>query len=316
MHVHNVISGRVWVDMVGEVNVQAHPVFETDPSTGATGPSATRGGERASFRLKKGSKPNPGKPDARGALEGNVFDRHGVQTATLTGNCLDTLWICTDETYTGDAPVRLKKSFTAAPVSETHSVRDAAASAEASSVRGMENGGTDDARDARTDSQTSQTKYLAWRFGGLARDAARQYGFTPFAIALNELTPEGTRNLPPTDSRFRPDMRALENGDSEEASRASAGGGPQPRARARWRKKGETTRRRGSRGGGTIEPNDVEVHDEGNASSLSRIPESRSRPRPGEDPRPATSRRPARARSRASPLRKKRKTRRRRSGST
>ena len=26
--------------------------------------------------------------------------------------------------------------------------------------------------------------------------------------------------MPPTDSRFRPDMRALENGDSEEASRA------------------------------------------------------------------------------------------------
>ena len=92
MHVHNVISGRVWVDMVGEVNVQAHPVFETDPSTGATGPSATRGGERASFRLKKGSKPNPGKPDARGALEGNVFDRHGVQTAThreLSGHSVD-----------------------------------------------------------------------------------------------------------------------------------------------------------------------------------------------------------------------------------
>ena len=66
MHVHNVISGRVWVDMVGEVNVQAHPVFETDPSTGAVERRA--GASALSFRLKKGSKPNPGKPDARGAL--------------------------------------------------------------------------------------------------------------------------------------------------------------------------------------------------------------------------------------------------------
>ena len=285
MHVHNVISGRVWVDMVGEVNVQAHPVFETDPSTGAV--EQTRGGERASFRLKKGSKPNPGKPDARGALEGNVFDRHGVQTATLTGNCLDALWICTDETYAGDAPVRLKKSFTAAPVSETHSVRDAAASAEASSVRGMENGGTDDARDARTDSQTSQTKYLAWRFGGLARDAARQYGFTPFAIALNELTPEGTRNLPPTDSRFRPDMRALENGDSEEASRAKARVEDRNRALAlARRKKGETYAPAWFARRVQSSPNNDEVHDEGNASSLSRIPEEPLATSPGRGSSP------------------------------
>ena len=230
MHVHNVISGRVWVDMVGEVNVQAHPVFETDPSTGAT--VATRGGERASFRLKKGSKPSPGKPDTRGALEGNVFDRHGVQTATLTGNCLDALWIRRDETYAGEAPVR--RFSRAAPISETTHCRDATlktslgSSAEASSARGGD-GGADDARTA------------AWRFGGLARDAARQYGFTPFAIALNELTPEGTRNLPPTDSRFRPDMRALENGDSEEASRAKVRVEDRNRALAlARRKKGET----------------------------------------------------------------------------
>ena len=49
-----------------------------------------------------------------------------------------------------------------------------------------------------------------FRWNGLAEDAARQYGFTAFAITLNELTPEMLQNLPPTDSRLRPDMRALE----------------------------------------------------------------------------------------------------------
>ena len=127
-----------------------------------------------------------------------------------------------DETYAGDAPVRSRFC-----VSKTTG-RDASAS----SVRGVDGAGADDARDART---------AAWRFGGLARDAARQYGFTPFAIALNELTPEGTRNLPPTDSRFRPDMRALENGDSEEASRAKVRVEDRNRALAlARRKKGET----------------------------------------------------------------------------
>ena len=74
----------------------------------------------------------------------------------------------------------------------------------------------------------------------MARDAARQYGFTAFAISLNELTPECARNLPPTDSRFRPDMRALENGDSEEASRAKVRVEDRNRALlAARRKKGE-----------------------------------------------------------------------------
>jgi hypothetical protein len=121
----------------------------------------------------------------------------------------------------------------AEPISDTTG-RDATlktslgSSAEASSARGGD-GGADDARTA------------AWRFGGRARDAARQYGFTPFAITLNELTPEGTRNLPPTDSRFRPDMRALENGDSEEASRAKVRVEDRNRALAlARRKKGET----------------------------------------------------------------------------
>jgi hypothetical protein len=197
MHVHNVISGRVWVDMVGEVNVIAHPVFGRDQSTGET--FVKSGGERASFKLLKGSKPVAGKTDTRGALVGGVFDRNGAKTGSISGNCLDALWLERDETYNGDAPL-------------CHVPNDS----------------------SKVDVKP------AWRFGGVARDAARQYGFTTFAISLNELTPEGTRNLPPTDSRFRPDMRALENGDSEEASRAKVRVEDRNRAlNAARRKKGE-----------------------------------------------------------------------------
>jgi len=42
--------------------------------------------------------------------------------------------------------------------------------------------------------------------------------FTAFAITLNELTPEMLTNLPPTDSRLRPDMRALEEGRGSHSS--------------------------------------------------------------------------------------------------
>ena len=286
MHVHNVISGRVWVDMVGEVNVQAHPVFETDPSTGATGPSATRGGERASFRLKKGSKPNPGKPDARGALEGNVFDRHGVQTATLTGNCLDTLWICTDETYTGDAPVRLKKVLRRRP-SPRHT------------------------RFATPRRRRRRRPYAVWktavRMTRATREPIRRLrrlntwrggsgGLAPTPLASTgsrrrhraERAHAGGHAQPAPDGfavpprHARAGKRRFRRGEPRE----SAGGGPQPRARARAAQKGETYAPAWFARRAQSSPNDVEVHDEGNASSLSRIPEEPLATSPGRGSSP------------------------------
>lgn len=43
------------------------------------------------------------------------------------------------------------------------------------------------------------------------------YHLTYFSLSLNEQVPEPDK-LPRTDSRFRPDMRLLENGDVERAS--------------------------------------------------------------------------------------------------
>lgn len=39
------------------------------------------------------------------------------------------------------------------------------------------------------------------------------YAFSTFAMQLNELDKIMEGVLPPTDSRFRPDIRAMENGD-------------------------------------------------------------------------------------------------------
>ncbi|CAG9837283.1 unnamed protein product [Diabrotica balteata] len=51
-----------------------------------------------------------------------------------------------------------------------------------------------------------------WRAGTLPPNQEHYYGFTRFAIELNELGPD-SHFLPPTDTRFRPDQRALEEGD-------------------------------------------------------------------------------------------------------
>lgn len=51
-----------------------------------------------------------------------------------------------------------------------------------------------------------------WRAGTMPPDHQRYYGFTRFAMELNELGPD-SHLLPPTDTRLRPDQRALEEGD-------------------------------------------------------------------------------------------------------
>eukprot|EP00250_Pteridium_aquilinum_P002584 c12805_g1_i1 orf=179-3232(+) len=57
-----------------------------------------------------------------------------------------------------------------------------------------------------------------WKHPAPPEDYEQQYCFSRFTIGLNELTPELRDALPPTDSRFRPDQRALEDGDLEKAT--------------------------------------------------------------------------------------------------
>lgn len=52
-----------------------------------------------------------------------------------------------------------------------------------------------------------------WRPGALPEDHEHYYGFSRFAIELNDLEPSLVDVLPSTDSRFRPDQRLLEEGN-------------------------------------------------------------------------------------------------------
>lgn len=56
-----------------------------------------------------------------------------------------------------------------------------------------------------------------WRVGELVSNAAQTYGLTTFAASLNEITELEKGKLPPTDSRLRPDQRAHERGDLDDA---------------------------------------------------------------------------------------------------
>ncbi|XP_034084220.1 oxysterol-binding protein-related protein 3 isoform X1 [Gymnodraco acuticeps] len=56
-----------------------------------------------------------------------------------------------------------------------------------------------------------------WRANAMPADLEQYYGFTKFAIELNELDPPLKLLLPPTDTRLRVDQRLLEEGNLEAA---------------------------------------------------------------------------------------------------
>ncbi|WFC94118.1 Oxysterol-binding protein 3 [Malassezia brasiliensis] len=63
---------------------------------------------------------------------------------------------------------------------------------------------------------------VLWEAAPMPPNSARYYGFTNFAMSLNEITPDLQNILPPTDSRLRPDQRALEDGDVDSAENLKA----------------------------------------------------------------------------------------------
>ncbi len=58
-----------------------------------------------------------------------------------------------------------------------------------------------------------------WRKRPLPSQAALMYKFSTFAMTLNELQEDLRNRLAPTDSRLRPDQRAMEQGDFEAANK-------------------------------------------------------------------------------------------------
>uniref|UniRef100_A0A8C3PFW5 Oxysterol-binding protein n=1 Tax=Chrysemys picta bellii TaxID=8478 RepID=A0A8C3PFW5_CHRPI len=63
----------------------------------------------------------------------------------------------------------------------------------------------------------SPTGQCLWKPNPMPRELEKNYGFTQFALELNELTPELKRFLPSTDTRLRPDQRYLEEGNVQAA---------------------------------------------------------------------------------------------------
>ncbi|KAI0999027.1 hypothetical protein K3495_g9168 [Podosphaera aphanis] len=84
-----------------------------------------------------------------------------------------------------------------------------------------------------------------WRVGELVDNPTQKYGFTTFAASLNEITPIEDGKLPISDCRLRPDQRAAELGNLDEAEKIKAGLEEKQRIRrTEMEKRGESWRPR------------------------------------------------------------------------
>lgn len=61
-------------------------------------------------------------------------------------------------------------------------------------------------------------QFTTWRRNALPEKSDWMYHWTNFTLKLNHLPDSLTSKLPPSDSRLRPDQRALEEGDIETAA--------------------------------------------------------------------------------------------------
>ncbi|XP_056908045.1 oxysterol-binding protein-related protein 7 isoform X1 [Takifugu flavidus] len=66
---------------------------------------------------------------------------------------------------------------------------------------------------------TLPTPKCIWKPNPQPKDYLLYYGFSTFAMELNELTPDLEPLLPPTDTRLRPDQRMLEEGKVDETDK-------------------------------------------------------------------------------------------------
>uniref|UniRef100_A0AAY4DSL7 Oxysterol-binding protein n=1 Tax=Denticeps clupeoides TaxID=299321 RepID=A0AAY4DSL7_9TELE len=86
-------------------------------------------------------------------------------------------------------------------------------------VVGAENDEADDMPEVQETVVVVPGSTLLWRISSRPPHSSEVYNFTNFAITLNEMEPGMEAVLSPTDCRLRPDIRAMENGDMDKASK-------------------------------------------------------------------------------------------------
>ncbi|XP_068176044.1 oxysterol-binding protein-related protein 1 isoform X2 [Antennarius striatus] len=178
--VHNIIVGQLWIEQYGNVEIVNH-----------------RTGERCFLNFK----PCGLFGKELHKVEGYILDKSKKKLCALYGKWTECLY------YIDAAAFEARKKNSKKGADEK---------------RVSTEGGSDDQEEVP--SPTTDTvevipgSQLLWRITQRPTNSSQMYSFTSFAMQLNELLKEMEGVIPQTDCRWRPDIRAMENGDIDLAS--------------------------------------------------------------------------------------------------
>lgn len=187
--VHNIIVGQLWIEQYGQMEITNHTT-----------------GDYSVLHFKPGGW--FGKDVNK--VEGSIFSADKRKRFIIRGDWTDRIQCFAVDKFNKKDFKRESKRRRSDGASEA----DAKDSTSAASLESFSSGSSDGS--ATVD--TSAAKDL-WRFQERPPNSKQMYNFTTYAMQLNELREDQKSQLPPTDSRLRPDCRALENGDLDAATR-------------------------------------------------------------------------------------------------
>ncbi|XP_075757207.1 oxysterol-binding protein-related protein 2 isoform X1 [Pelodiscus sinensis] len=180
--VHNIIIGKLWIEQYGTIEIVNHST-----------------GDKCVLNFK------PcglfGKELHR--VEGHIQDKNKKKLSVIYGKWTECLWCIDPATYDSSK----KNEKRGGDQKKMKPSEDA------------ENDEADDMPEIQETVQMIRGSKLLWRINSRPPNSSQIYNFTSFAVSLNELETGMEAILAPTDCRLRPDIRSMENGDLDLASK-------------------------------------------------------------------------------------------------
>ncbi|XP_068603068.1 oxysterol-binding protein-related protein 2-like [Brachionichthys hirsutus] len=181
--VHNIILGKLWIEQYGTVEIVNHST-----------------GDKCVLNFKPCGM--FGKELHR--VEGYIQDKSKKKHCIIYGKWTECMWSVGPQAYEAHKKSEKKGD------NKKHKHEE---------VDGAENDDADDMPEVQETVSVVPGSTLLWRIESRPPYSATMYNFTNYAMSLNELEPGMEAILAPTDCRFRPDIRAMESGNMDEASR-------------------------------------------------------------------------------------------------
>uniref|UniRef100_A0A8D3D2Z8 Oxysterol-binding protein n=1 Tax=Scophthalmus maximus TaxID=52904 RepID=A0A8D3D2Z8_SCOMX len=179
--VNNIILGKLWIEQYGTVEIVNHST-----------------GDKCVLNFK--SRGMFGKELHK--VEGYILDKSKKKHCVIYGKWTECMWSVDPQAY------------------ETHKKSEKKGdNKKHKNQEGAENDDADDMPEVQETVCVVPGSTLLWRIDSRPAHSTMMYNFTNFAMSLNELEPGMEAVLASTDCRFRPDIRAMENGNMDEASR-------------------------------------------------------------------------------------------------